>query len=83
MSGVDPRAPRAAVRVVRTMSGVDPELVRAVREGTYSVDPRAVAEAMFRRHQASGLGAVLKALERDAATGGRPEEDSGPRADVA
>jgi hypothetical protein len=83
VTAADPRRDDARAKVVVAMSGVDPQLVKAVREGTYVVDPHAVADAMIKRHEALRLAAMLEALERDGFTGLGPEEDSGPRADVA
>jgi hypothetical protein len=69
------------------MAGVDPQLVRAVREGTYRVDPQAVAGAIVqrceRRADADRLAAVLESLERDGLPRRGPEEDPGAHADVA
>jgi hypothetical protein len=64
------------------MEGVDPQLVHAVRQGTYVVDPHAVAEAIMRRRRRR-LTAVLKALENDDASGCIPEDDSGTCPDAA
>jgi hypothetical protein len=51
------------------MDGVDPALLRALEEGTYVVDPRAVAEAMLRRRdhlaEARRLSRVLVATQVD------------------
>ena len=69
------------------MNGVDPLLIQAVREGTYVVDPHAVAGAMLRRHEdrreAGRLAGMLESLERDDVAGGRPERDSGSFPDLA
>ena len=55
---MEPSPPRAAaaavIRLFATMDGVDPALLRALEEGTYVVDPLAVAEAMLRRHGGEG-----------------------------
>ena len=83
MTAGDPRRSDARFNVVLAMSGVDPLLVKAVREGTYVVDPHAVADAMIKRHESLRLAAMLEALERDGITPLGPEDDSGPRADVA
>lgn len=42
---------RAVIRLLSTMDGVDPTLLQAIENGTYVVDPRAVAEAMLRRRE--------------------------------
>ena len=64
------------------MNGVDPQLLKSVREGTYVVDPYAVAGAILQRHEdvreAGRLARMLEAVERDDVAGGRPEGDSGP-----
>ena len=59
------------------MSRVDPKLVKAVREGTYVVDPHAVAEAMVERQEWLRVATVLEALERHGFAGAGPEDDSG------
>jgi hypothetical protein len=64
------------------MDGLDPQLVQAVRQGTYVVDPHAVADAILRRDQRR-LTDVLEALEVDGAAGGVPEDDSGTPPDAA
>ena len=64
------------------MEGVDPQLVQAVRQGTYVVDPRAVADAMVRR-EGRQLGSVLEALEREGAAGAVAEDDTGTFPDAA
>jgi hypothetical protein len=83
-----PRAATAAVvRLFATMDGVDPALLKALEQGTYVVDPQAVAEAMLRRRrnlaQARRLSAVLVAAQLDEPTARRPESDSAAGADVA
>ena len=87
MTAVDPRPTGAWRRVVLPMEGVDPDLVRAVREGTYVVDPRLVADAIVRRQaerrEALRLAAVLEALERDGRSVGGEQDDAGPVADGA
>jgi len=69
------------------VNGVDPQLLKSVREGTYVVDPHAVAGAILRRHEdrreAGRLAGMLEALERDDVARGGPEGDSGPFPDVA
>jgi hypothetical protein len=64
------------------MEGVDPQLVHAVREGTYVVDPHAVAGAILRRDR-QRLADVLEALEADGAPGPVAEDDSGTFPDAA
>jgi hypothetical protein len=70
------------------MDGVDPALLRALEEGTYVVDPRAVADAMLRRRErlaeARRLSQVLIAAQVDDFAGGRSELDEpAAGADVA
>jgi hypothetical protein len=69
------------VRVVFAMEGVDPQVVQAVREGTYVVDPHAVADAILRRG-GPRLTGVLEALEHDVAPR-VAEDDSGTFPDAA
>jgi hypothetical protein len=64
------------------MEDVDPQLVKAVRQGTYVVDPHAVADAILRRDQRR-LADVLEALQVDDASLSVPEDDSGTRPDAA
>ena len=69
------------------MNGVDPQLLKSVREGTYVVDPYAVAGAMIQRHQdrreASRLARMLEPAELDGLAGRAPEDDSGSGPDLA
>jgi hypothetical protein len=69
------------------MDEVDPQLVRAVRDGSYTVDPRAVAEAIMRRserlREARRISRVLIAGEGRDGSVGAPDDEPGPRADVA
>ena len=58
------------------MEGVDPQLVAAVRGGTYVVDPHAVAEAIVRRERQL-LANVLEALDVDDAPPCVAEDDAG------
>ena len=89
MEASAPRAASAAViRLFATMDGVDPALLKALEEGTYVVDPRAVADAIVRRHEQLAevrrLSAVLVAAQvDDAAVGGTQPGDSAAGADVA
>ena len=70
------------VRVVFAMEGVDPQVVQAVRDGKYVIDPHAVADAILRR-SGPGLAGVLEALEHDAGAGGVTEDDPGTFPDAA
>jgi hypothetical protein len=69
------------------MNGVDPQLLKSVREGTYVVDPHAVAGAIIQRHEdvraAGRLARMLEAVERDELAAGGPEADSGSFPDVS
>jgi hypothetical protein len=52
MEASTPRAASAAViKLFAGMDGVDPTLLKAIETGTYVVDPRAIADAIVRRHQ--------------------------------
>jgi hypothetical protein len=52
MEASPPRAASAAViRLFATMDGIDPALVKALTQGSYVVDPQAVADAILRRHE--------------------------------
>lgn len=68
------------------MNGVDPQLLKSVREGTYVVDPHAVAGAILKRHEdwreAGRLARVLEALERDDLAGNASQRDAGSGADL-
>jgi len=73
MEASAPRArPAAVIRLFVTMDGVDPALLKSLEEGTYVVDPHAVAEAMLRRREqlaeARRLSKVLVAAEVDGGT---------------
>jgi hypothetical protein len=87
LAGTDSRPTGAERKVVHAMERVDPDLVKAVREGTYVVDPHLVADAIVRHHErraeAERLAAVLEASELDGGPVGRPEDDAGPWPDVA
>ena len=64
------------------MEGVDPQLVNAVRLGTYAVDPHAVADAILRRERRQ-LADVLEALDVGDPPVRVAEDDSGSRPDAA
>jgi hypothetical protein len=89
MEASAPRAASAAViRLFSTMDNVDPALIKALEEGTYVVDPRAVADAILRRHEqlaeARRLSAVLVAAQvDDPAVGGVQPGSGSAGADVA
>jgi hypothetical protein len=89
MEASAPRAASAAViRLFATMDNMDPTLLKALQEGTYVVDPRAVSEAIFRRHEelaeARRLSAVLVAAQLDDPAARSAEAGDGcPGADVA
>jgi hypothetical protein len=88
MEASAPRAASAAViRLFATMDGIDPALMKALDEGTYVVDPRAVADAIMRRHEKMAEArrlAVLVAAQLDgAAVGGAQLDEPSAGADVA
>jgi hypothetical protein len=89
MEASAPRTETAAViRLFATMDGVDPALLKALEEGTYVVDPRAVADAILRRHEqlaeARRLSRVLVAGQLDEpAVGGMDLDEPAAGADVA
>ena len=58
------------------MEGLDPQLVQAVRDGSYVVDPHAVADAILRRERRH-LAGVLEALEGDSPPVRVDEDDPG------
>jgi hypothetical protein len=83
-----PRAATAAViRLFATMDGVDPALLKALEQGTYVVDPRAVADAIVRRQEnlaeARRLSRMLISAQVDEPASGRPQCDPAAGADVA
>jgi hypothetical protein len=82
MEASPPRAaPAAVIRLFATMDHVDPTLLKALEEGTYVVDPRAVADAIFRRHEqlaeARRLTAVLVAAQVDDPAPGVAQQGNG------
>ena len=89
MEASPPRAASAAViRLFSTMDNVDPALLKALEEGTYVVDPRAVAEAIVRHHEhlaeARRLSAVLVAGQVEGpAVDGAQHGNGSAGADVA
>ena len=88
MEASQPRAASAAViRLLTTMSCIDPTLAQAIANGTYVVDPAAVADAIVRRHSdladARRLSEVLVAGQRDERSSGIAQGNSGAGADVA
>ena len=89
MEASAPRARRGAViRLFASMDGVDPALLKALEDGTYLVDPQAVAEAMLRRRdqlaEARRLSQVLVATQVDGgAIGSDDLDEPAAGADVA
>src|SRR3954454_24398419 len=87
LTAVDSRPEWGRRKVVLAMQRVSPELVQAVRQGTYVVDPQLVAGAMVqrdaRRAEAERLAAVLEAGERNGASVAGADDDPGALPDVA
>ena len=88
MEASQPRAASAAViRLLSKMDGIDPTLAQAIAQGTYVVDPAAVADAILRRHSdlahARQLSEVLVAAQLDEPAGGIAQRHPGAGADVA
>jgi hypothetical protein len=81
-------ASAAVIKLFGTMDNVDPALVKAIEDGSYLVDPRAVAEAIVRRHEqlaeARRLSAMLVSAEvGNGAVGGVQPGNGSAGADVA
>jgi hypothetical protein len=87
LTAVDSRPDWGRRKVVLAMQRVTPELVQAVRQGTYVVDPQLVADAMLQRHarraEAERLAAVLEAGELGNGSVGGADDDPGALPDVA
>ena len=88
MEASQPRAASAAViRLLSKMDGIDPTLAQAIAQGTYVVDPAAVADAILRRHSdlahVRELSEVLVAAQLDDIAPGVPQSHPGAGADVA
>ena len=69
------------------MDGIDPALLKALEEGTYVVDPRAVADAIVRRQEqmveVRRLAVLVAAQLDDLAVGGAQLDEPVAGADVA
>jgi hypothetical protein len=80
-------ATAAVIRLFSSMDDVDPTLRTALEQGTYVVDPRAVADAILRHHEQLGearrLARVLVAADLDGPAAGRAQCDPPAGADVA
>jgi hypothetical protein len=81
-------ASAAVIRLFATMDGVDPALLKALDQGTYVVDPHAVADAMMRRRgqlaEARRLSAMLITGQFDGPAFGIAQPgDASAGADVA
>jgi hypothetical protein len=67
-------ATAAVITLFASMDNVDPALLDALKQGTYVVDPHAVADAILRRHEsladAQRLSAMLVAPELDEPSAG-------------
>ena len=88
MEASAPRAaPAAVIRLFATMDGVDPALLKALENGTYVVDPNAVAEAIMRRHERMAevrrLAVLVAAQLDEGAVGGTQSDGPSAGADVA
>ena len=88
MEASAPRAASAAViRLFATMDGVDPALLKALENGTYVVDPHAVADAIMRRHERMAevrrLAVLVAAQLDEGAVGGTQADEPSAGADVA
>jgi hypothetical protein len=88
MEASAPRAASAAViRLFATMDGVDPALLKALEDGTYVVDPRAVADAIVRRQERMAevrrLAVLVAAQLDDPVIGGAQLDEPAAGADVA
>jgi hypothetical protein len=74
-------------RMIVVLNGVDPQLARALADGTYVVDPRAVADAMLQREndraEARRLSRVLVAAKRDRAPFPVKELEPGSGSDLS
>jgi hypothetical protein len=75
------------IRLFATMDGVDPALLKALENGTYVVDPHAVAEAIMRRHERMAevrrLAVLVAAQLDEGAVGGVQPDEPSAGADVA
>jgi hypothetical protein len=69
------------------MDGIDPALLKALDEGTYVVDPRAVADAIVRRQERMAevrrLAMLVAAQLDDGAIGAAQLDEPSAGADVA
>ena len=69
------------------MDGVDPALLSALEQGTYVVDPHAVADAIMRRHERMAevrrLAVLVAAQLDEGAVGGTQPDEPSAGADVA
>ena len=69
-------------RMLVVLSGIDPPLARSLAEGTYVVDPRAVADAMLQRESdraaAQRLSRVLVTAKRHRAPFPVKQSEPGP-----
>ena len=77
----------AVIRLLSTMDGVDPTLLQAIENGTYVVDPHAVAEAMLRRRERIAevrrLAVLVAAQVQDGTVGSDDLDAPSAGADVA
>jgi hypothetical protein len=85
MEARPPRAePAAVIRLFATMDGVNASLAKAIANGTYVIDPHAVAAAMIeRRAEARRLSAVLESPQANGDAVGCEHDEPIAGADVA
>jgi hypothetical protein len=88
MQASTPRAASAAViKLFTKMNGVDPKMLQEIENGTYTVDPHAVADAILRRSrnlaEARRLSVLITAQRDDSAIWGTQFDEPCAGMDVA
>ncbi len=75
------------IKLFTNMDGVDPRMLQAIENGTYVVDPHAVADAILRRRknltEARRLSVLIAAQRDEPAIWGAQFDDPSADADVA